>query len=82
VSYVTVSPVKRMKNCGFMLKLQCMREVTVHKPLLSVGGPTCVSLCMATRGFKSQLGKQFCDSDLFSNLNVHCHCGPGFKSCL
>jgi hypothetical protein len=40
----------------------------VHKPVLSVGGPTCVSLCVASRGFKSQLGKQFCDSDIFTNF--------------
>lgn len=68
--YVTVSHVKRMKNCGFMFKLLCMREVMVHKPVLSVGGPTCVSLYVASRGFKSQLGKQFCDSDIFSNFQT------------
>jgi len=52
-----------------MFKLLCMREVIVHKPVLSVGGgPTCVSLCVASRGFKSQLGKQFCDSDIFINF--------------
>jgi hypothetical protein len=68
VLYVTVSPVKRMKICGFMFKLLCMREVMVHKPLLSVGGPTCVNLCVASRGFKSQLGRQFYDSDIFSNF--------------
>lgn len=66
--YVTVSPVKRVKNCGFMFKLLCMREVMLHKPVLSVGGPTYVSLCVASRGFKSQLGKQFRDSDIFSNF--------------
>jgi len=68
VLHVTVSPVKRMENCGFMFKLLCMREVMVHKPVLSVGGPTCDSLCVASRGFKSQLGKQFCDSHIFSNF--------------
>ena len=58
-----------MKSCGIMFKLLCMREVIVHKPVLSVGGgPTCVSLCVASRGFKSQLGKQFCDSDTFINF--------------